>query len=158
MTPLCKVSCTAFPFFMQKHILNQHCLFAHNCMVTLGEFYAPTSPSTHYPPAVAAALWKQPAPLFRSHFISWPWSPLCLLDPGKKHTPIFCNIPHRSLRTVFSLICGHSENHGHGVKCGWKELQGAFKDQQGTSEWHRYFNDREILLKWKDLGIFMVMT
>ena len=31
----------------------------------------------------------------------------------------------------------------------------AFKDERGTSERHCYFNDREKLLKGKDLRIFV---
>ena len=56
--------------------------------------------------------------------------------------------------TVFSWIIGHSGEDGRYVNSHENSGGGAFKDGSWVLERHRYFNDREKLLKVKDLRIF----
>ena len=60
--------------------------------------------------------------------------------------------------TVFSWIIGHSGEDGRYVNSHENSGGGAFKDGSWVLERHRYFNDREKLLKWKDLRIVVAIT
>ena len=52
---------------------------------------------------------------------------------------------------VFSLMCGTSGDEGQFVNFTLKRGGVAFKDERGSAERYRYFNDRKKLLKEKDL-------
>ena len=51
-------------------------------------------------------------------------------------------------------MCGTSGDEGQFLKMGGV----AFKNERGATERHRYFDNRETLLKEKDLRIFVAIT
>ena len=55
-------------------------------------------------------------------------------------------------------MCGNSGDEGRFVNFTLKRGGVAFKNERGSAERHRYFNDREKLLKEKDLRIFVAKT
>ena len=59
---------------------------------------------------------------------------------------------------MFSLMCGTIGDIGRFVNFTLKKGGVAFKNERGLVERHRYFNDREKLLKEKDLRIFVAVA
>ena len=59
---------------------------------------------------------------------------------------------------MFSSMCGTSGDEGQFVNFTLKSGEVAFKNERGAAERHGYFNDREKLLKEKDLRIFVTIT
>ncbi len=55
-------------------------------------------------------------------------------------------------------MCGTSGDEGQLVNFTLKRSGVAFQNERGASERHRFFNDREKLLKEKDLTIFVAIT
>ncbi len=58
---------------------------------------------------------------------------------------------------IFSLLCGISGDEVRFINFTLKRGRCAFKDELGSAERHCYFNDREKLLKEKDLRIFVAI-
>ena len=59
---------------------------------------------------------------------------------------------------MFSLMCRTSGDEGQFVNFTLNRGGVAFKNERREAERHRYFNDREKLLKEKDLRIFVAIT
>ena len=79
-----------------------------------------------------------------------------LLVAGPAHQGKHCALIDRSgwmqkRGGMFSLMCGTSGDEGRFVNFTLKRGGVAFKDERGSAERHRYFNDSEKLLKKKIL-------
>ena len=101
-----------------------------------------------YPPGLTTDLRKYPTPLFKSHFTSLP----LILSPQ------FPLIKENKTQTCLIDLYGHSvflDMRGLCPRCKmWLEK----RDRVRTSERHWYFNDRERLLKGKDLKNYVAIT